>query len=201
MPLGRAQRMSTVGSGRVLPRPRPPWGHCGSMPAVVLRSLGPVTAPLYLLRPGSAQHLHPSWAAGGLWQTGSQEPCLAVGPALSSAPGLSRHAHPSYASSPGLCHSHEPCHFAAWTPNPSPRDLLGPSPGTSSFWAARGMDMQMCWQPAAPAVFQRRRVSTWARGAVPTSTAAATTETSCQKGTAAASRHTPDDSVFLPAVF
>lgn len=80
----------------------------------------------------------------------------------------------------------------AMSPTASPRGHQPPPqgtrPGPASFWAPtwhRGAAMQ---QPAVPALFQRRRAWTWARGAVRTSTTAATTEISCQKGTAAAGR-------------
>ena len=68
------------------------------------------------------------------------------------------------------------------------RGLPRRSPGSSSSRAPGVAEVPSSWQLPAPALFQRRRASTWARGAAPTSTAAATTEGCCQKGTAAAGR-------------
>ena len=107
-----------------------------------------------------------------------------MGLAVSSAPGLPRRAEPSYASSPGPCRGREP--WGHRTPPQGTRQ--GPGLGPAAFGLPHGITVWTCQQPAAPALFQRRRVSTWARGAVRISTAAATTETSCQTGTAAAGR-------------
>ncbi|KAL2299258.1 hypothetical protein Nmel_013908 [Mimus melanotis] len=155
------------------------------MPGIVSWRLSSITAFSC-----QAQHIHP---AGSWWPlaTRSQEPCWAAGLAqLCTSPAqacsawlcLLPWAGPGHARE--LCHNPEPCYFSTGHQT-LPR---GPA------WECQGshVDQQlwwpMCQQPAAPALFQRTRVSTWARGTVPTSTAAATTEPLCQKGMAAAGR-------------
>lgn len=151
--MGRVRKTSAVMSGRAHLCSHLPWGRCGSVPGVVLWNLGPLTTSLSPLRPGSAHP--PNWATGGLWQTGSPGPWLAVGLALSSASGLSRRAQPSYASSPGLRCGRELYRFFAGTPNPSPRDLPGPRPGTGSFWAPTWHCVCGCASSLPPLLFSR----------------------------------------------